>query len=134
MSTVTATAGAALAHFFIGLMKADGYISKAEERKVEILVNKFRRGLPCTSEEVIDAQSGILQNDQFKDWMPKEHLDAGFDQFDQFVKSDTATEEHMATIVEMLEILAEVDGVTDSEVLFLDMIREGMSSRYGMDA
>lgn len=134
MTPASAAAGAAIAHFFIGLMKADGYISEGEQKKVKILAHKFERNLPCSEDEVIDAQSTILQDNAHATWMPKEHLDAGFAQFDTFVQSDTATEEHMSTIVEMLEILAEVDGVTDSEMLFLDMIREGMSSRYGMDA
>jgi hypothetical protein len=131
--TPTTKAGAALAHWFVGLMKADGYISSAEERKVEILVHKFRRGLPCTSEDVLESQAVILKDAAFGEWRPKEHLDSGFDQFDIFVKSGDATEDHMSTILEMLEILAEVDGVTDTEQLFLDLIREGFLKRYGTE-
>lgn len=137
LSTMTTpeinTAGAALAHFFVGLMKADGYISSAEERKVEILVHKFRHGLPCNSDEVLEAQSTILANPSHTEWKPNEHLSEGFVHFDQFVKSGAATEDHMSTILEMLEILAEVDGVTESEQLFLDMIRDGFTKRYGTD-
>jgi hypothetical protein len=129
----TTQAGAALAHWFVGLMKADGYISSAEERKVEILVHKFRRGLPCTSEDVLESQAAIMTDATYGEWRPKQHLDSGFERFDTFVKSGDATEDHMSTILEMLEILAEVDGVTDTEQLFLDLIREGFLNRYGTE-
>ncbi len=132
MSTPSAAAGAAIAHFFIGLMKADGIITPAEKTKVKILAHKFQRNLPCNEDEVMSAQEAILDNSTHNTWMPKEHLDAGFGAFDTFVNTETANEDHISAILEMLEILAEVDGVTDTEMLYLDMIREGMSARYGI--
>jgi hypothetical protein len=123
-------ANMALAHFLVGLVKADGYISQAEERKIEILVHKFRHGLPGETETIL-ADVALVRSERFEKLMPIDHVTEGFVHFDAFVKSGDAEAEHMETIIEMLTILAEVDGVSASEKLYMDKIKEGFKKRYG---
>lgn len=123
-------ANLALAHFLVGLVKADGYISQAEERKMEILVHKFRHGLPGEPESLM-GDIALLRSDRFDKHMPIDHITDGFQNFDEFVKSGEADPEHMESIIEMLEVLSEVDGVSASEKLYMDRIREGFKQRYG---
>lgn len=114
----------------MGLAKADGYISQAEERKLEILVHKFSYGLPGNSETLMDDIK-LVGSARYEKFMPIDHLNEGFTNFDEFVKSGEAEAEHMETIVEMMDILSEVDGISDSEKLYMDRVREGFKKRYG---
>jgi hypothetical protein len=131
-STPKAHATTALSHFFIGLMKADGIVTQAEERKVEILIHKFQRGMPASEEETRDRLKELRDDNSTQGMFPIDHLTAGFAAFDKFVESGEALEAHMTTIVEMLDILMEVDGVSDSETLYMDRMRQEFQSRYGV--
>lgn len=124
-------ANLAIAHFLTGLVKADGYVSQAEERKIEILVHKFRHGLPGTPDTIVDDVA-LVRGPRYEKHMPMDHLEDGFQNFDEFVKTGEADAEHMETIVEMMDILSEVDGISQSEKLYMERIREGFKKRYGV--
>lgn len=123
----------AMAHFFLALMKADGNVSQAEIRKVEILAHKFRHGLPGNSEIVPEDVKEMNQSEAHTKMFSMDHVELGLGSFDKFVTSGQAEEEHMHTIIEMMDILAEVDGVTENVQLIMDKIKSGLETRYGVN-
>lgn len=136
LSTDTTPEGAAnlaMAHIFLALMKADGNVSEGEIRKIEILSHKFRHGLPGNSEVIPDDVKEMHNTADYQKMLSMDHVDLGFAAFDKFVASGQAEEEHMETIIEMMDILAEVDGVTPNVQLVMVKIKDGLQKRYGVN-
>ncbi len=130
-STPEGAANLSMAHFFLALMKADGVVSEGEIRKIEILSHKFRHGLPGNSDIIPDDVKFMHNDSAFLRMMSMDHVNDGFVAFDKFVESGQAEVEHMETVVEMIDILAEVDGVTPNVKVIMDKIKEGLAKRYG---
>ena len=121
----------AVVHFFIGMMKADGTVTEAEQRKVEILAHKFRHVLPFDATALVPAMTSAMSQQQYDQHLAMDHMDVGLKYFDAFVASGQAEEEHMSAVLEMLEILMEVDGVTANEELYFSKLKEAFDKRYG---
>lgn len=123
-------ASAALAHFFIGLMKADGNLSASELKKVDALLHRFDQSLPAPADDVI-ADLNLLNADaNFGGWHAGNHLDQAFVHFDQFVESGGARPGHLDTIADLVEILMEVDTVLPGEEMFLKQMKARFNEKY----
>lgn len=120
----------AVAHFLAGLMKIDGLITKDEKSKVDLLVRRFRSGMPGSPEVVMENLDIIYQDPDFKHFMPNQHMDAGFVFFDDFVASGEAKESHISMILDLVDLLKEVGGSSESELLYLERLAEEFGKRY----
>lgn len=123
-------ASLAMSHFLLGLIKADGVVTAGEESKVKVLVKKFGYGMPGEPDDVMHDVFFMNENARYSDWKAGDHLDQGFQHFDKFVEAGLAERDHMETIVEMLEILSEVDGISDAEIFYMKRLREQLMKRY----
>jgi len=123
------TGSAAIAHFFVGLMKADAGLSVAEERKVELLIYKMRHGLPGDYEITKEYLNQIQKDPDYQDWDPDRHGDEGLHYFDLFKQLDQSGEEYSEAILDLMEIVMEVGDVTPGEEKYLNRMREEFQKR-----
>lgn len=123
-------ATSALAHFFVGLMKVDGLITVDETSKLSILVRKFSYGLPASPDAILIATESVLAADDFAKWKPNEHLEEALKYYHLFVESGRARNEHHTTLLDLLDILADVDGLSENEQLYLKRMQEHFAQRY----
>lgn len=123
-------ASAALAHFFIGLMKADGNLSSAELKKIDALLHRFDQSLPAPADDVIADLNVLNGAEDFKGWHAGNHLDQAFVHFDLFVESGGARPGHLDTISDLVEILMEVDTVLPGEEMFLRQMKARFNEKY----
>lgn len=119
----------ALAHFFLGLMKADGYISLEERSKLSYLLNTYLRDLPCSPEELSQEIYALEHDVLCSSWESQLHLQAGLQAYDGYSATQQAGKMATSSVLEVLERLMEVDGIMETEVLFLMQLREGLSQR-----
>jgi hypothetical protein len=119
----------ALAHFFLGLMKADGFISLEERSKLNYLLNFYLRDLPCSPEELSQEIYALEHDPLCEKWESGLHLSAGLAAFDDYKKAGPTSNMATSSILDVLQRLMEVDGIMDTEVLFLMQLREGLSQR-----
>jgi len=124
------SASVALAHFFVGLMKADGNLSTAEMKKVDSLLHRFDQSLPARAEDVIADLTTLTTHADFKDLHAGNHLDQAFVHFDEFVESGEARPGHLDTISDLVEILMEVDTVLPGEEMFLRQMKTRFNEKY----
>ncbi len=124
------SASAALAHFFIGLMKADGNLSGAELKKVDALLHRFDQSLPAPADDVVADLNALTVDPNFGNWHAGNHLDQAFVHFDQFVESGAARPGHLDTISDLVEILMEVDTVLPGEEMFLKQMKARFNEKY----
>lgn len=123
-------ASSALAHFFTGLMKADGGLSISEEEKIEILIYKMRHLLPGDYEFTIDKTREVRQGEEFSSWVPNQHLEKGLEYLDQYVASGESEPDNFNGIMETLEIIMEVGSITPGEKQYIDRMNHEFSQKY----
>ena len=119
-----------LAHFFVGLMKADGGLSISEEEKIEILIYKMRHHLPGNYEHTIEQTRGIRHAEEYASWVPGEHLEKGLEFLDKFVASGGSEPDHFTGIMETLEIIMEVGSITPGEKEYIDRMHREFTQKY----
>lgn len=123
-------ASAALAHFFVGLMKADGNLSNTELKKVESLLHRFDQSLPAPADDIIADLTLLTTAEEFKALHAGNHLDQAFIHFDEFVEQGGARPGHLDTISDLIEILMEVDTVLPGEEMFLRQMKARFNEKY----
>ena len=123
-------ASSSLAHFFVGLMKADGGLSIAEEEKIEILIYKMRHLLPGDHEFTIDKTREVRQEEEFSSWLPNQHLEKGLEYLDEYVASGKSEPDHFSGIMETLEIIMEVGAITPGEKEYIDRMNREFTQKY----
>jgi len=123
-------ANGALVHIFKGLIKADEALSDKEKARINMIIYKMRHGLPGNHEKVIDDLEITDKDPDYNDWTPQKHGDLALELFDKFVESGGASEEHITTILDLLEIVMEVGGVTQTELTYLDRMKKEFVKRY----
>ncbi len=124
-------ASAALAHFFVGLIKADAGLSVAEERKVELLIYKMRHGLPGEYEQIIQFLHQIQKDPDYQSWDPDKHGDEGLRYFDKFCELEQNAQQYLDAILDLMEIIVEVGEVTAGEEKFLAKMNREFQKRKG---
>jgi len=132
-NTPIGNATGALAHIFVGLIKADQGLSVSEVEKVEILIYKFRHDLPADYEEVHKTILAIHEDTDYKTWAPDDHLDKGMMAFDKFIASGESKPEHFENLYNLLEVVMEVGTISPGEERYLSRIYREFTSR-GMAA
>jgi len=121
---------AAILHFFMGLMRADGSISKKEVEKIRILIYKFDRGLPGEYERNAQKLDRIINDKDYDDWDKDRHLEQGLQYWESYFKSGEADESHLETILEIIEILSEIDEVANEEVDYIEAMKAEFTKRF----
>ena len=117
---LTEVASASLAHFFVGLIKADAGLSVAEVRKVELLIYKMRKMLPGEYEQIISFLHEIQQDNDYLDWNADRHGTEGLRLFDILLASNTLHyQRYIDSILELMEIIVEVGDISEGEEKFL---------------
>ncbi|MCS7073021.1 MAG: hypothetical protein NZ108_00990, partial [Bacteroidia bacterium] len=71
------------------------------------------------------------QNDpDYSSWEPRQFADQGLIYMDKFVASGEATNEHLETIQEAMELIMEVGNTTDGEEIYIQYLRSEFQARY----
>lgn len=132
--TALQKAQAALAHFFLGLMKADGNISTAETGKIDILYGKFKGQLPGDPDHNRTIFKKLHREPGLEAWTPSMHLDAGIGYWEEYYSSGLADEGNLEALFLMIEVLADVDEIMDEEVDYIQTLQKRIAEKFNYEA
>lgn len=121
-------------HFFQGLMIADGGVSQNEIEKVNILVYKFRRRLPGEYENTVKRVEQMNKDEDYKDWTADDHLDKGLEYWQAYKDSGKADHHHLEAIIDIVEIVSEIDDVTQGEREYIRKMEKEFKRRFGFQS
>jgi hypothetical protein len=130
VNTPEGYANASLVHIFKGLIQADQALTEREKARIQLIIYKMRHGLPGNHEKVISDLALIDSDRDYVNWTPDQHGDVALELFDKFVASGQADETHITSILDLLEIIMEVGGVTASEQAYLERMNREFTQRY----
>ena len=123
-------AARAIAHFMLGMMKADGRISRAEENQSLNLLFHFQDVLPGQV-ALIKAQVEALRAEALHtSWTAQQHLKEGLSSFDTFLAEGGLSTGYTLVLRELLRLLMEVDGIEPEEIAFIQKLESELVSRY----
>ncbi len=123
----------AVAHFFLGLMKADGGISVDEVNEIKILLYKFRHNLPGEYESNFELLEQLKQDPEFSKWDHYQHLDYGLNCWEEFRNSVGANPGILDSIFMIIEILSEIDEVANEEKVYMEKMASEFKERFGAE-
>ena len=123
----------AVVHFFLGLMKADGGISVDEVNEVKILLYKFRHNLPGEYETNFELLEKLKGEPSVSSWDHYKHLDHGLACWEEFRASRGAKPNILDSIFMIIEILSEIDEITNEEKVFMEKMANEFSKRFGVE-
>jgi hypothetical protein len=122
---------AGIVHFFQGLMLADGAVSQNEIDKVNILVYKFRKRLPGTYENTVQRIDEMNKDADYKNWTADHHLEKGLEFWQAYANSGEADQHHLEAIIDIVEIVSEIDDVTEGEREYIRKMEKEFKKRFG---
>ena len=135
MATATAHkaeqfAAEAMAHFFLGMMKADGVITTAEELKMMQLSHLHEDELPCSFRKVMEQIEFLRSDLSYDRWKSEEHLQSGLDLLDKFIALSGFTRSHVTNLMELLEEVMTEDGIDESERKYFSAMEKELTVRF----
>ncbi len=123
-------AAEAMAHFFLGLMKADGMITKAEEARMLHFSTTYKEELPCALPPVLDHINYLRKDPTYEKWPPTEHMSEGLILLDRFISMKGFLRSYLTNLMDMLEMLMEEDGVDDNETHYIKKMEDELTRRF----
>lgn len=123
-------AATAFAHFLVGMMKADGHMSLAEEEKVADLLYNYKDVIPGQTYAIQRQVGSIKQEPRYTAWNAHQHLEEGFLAFDRFVEEGGVSLGYMLVLRELMRLLMEVDGIDQGEIAFMQKMESEIIRRY----
>jgi hypothetical protein len=123
-------AAEAMAHFFLGLMKADGQITPAEEQRMRHFSISYKEELPCELGPVLAHINYLRKDPTYDKWLPAEHIDTGMVLLDKFIAMRGFMRSYITNLMDMLEELMQEDGVDENEAIYLKRMESGLTQRF----
>lgn len=123
-------AAEAMAHFFLGLMKADGQITPAEEQRMRHFSLTYKEELPCELGPVLAHINFLRKDPTYDKWHPNEHIDTGMVLLDKFIAMRGFMRSYITNLMDMLEELMQEDGVDENESQYLKRMESGLTQRF----
>lgn len=123
-------AAEAMAHFFLGLMKADGVITHAEEQRMLHFSHTYKEELPCKLGPVLAHINYLRKDPTYEQWQPSYHIDTGMVLLDKFIAMRGFMRSYITNLMDMLEQLMEEDGVDENETDYLKRMESGLMQRF----
>lgn len=123
-------AAEAMAHFFLGMMKADGVITEQEEQKMKSLSQRYEDDLPCSFKSVLEHLDFLRTDLSYDRWNPTEHLVSGLDLLDRFIAMSGFSRRHLTNLMEMLEEVMHEDGIDESERSYFGSMEKELTKRF----
>lgn len=123
-------AAQALAHIFLGLMKADGVITPAEEAQMLAIQQDYKDELPCNFTAIL-ANIDLLRADPaIQAWVPDQHLHRGLQRLDAFIEHSSLSRSYVTSLMEMLDSVMEQDGIDAKEAAYLREVERELTTRF----
>ncbi|MFN7708040.1 MAG: hypothetical protein ACK5QE_05195 [Sphingobacteriia bacterium] len=122
-----------IVHFFVGLIKADAGLSKAEIEKIKIIIYKMDRGLPVKYPDIKPALEQMASDEDYKLWKPELHLEKAFYFLDRFHAMPAYRKEHLAALWSFMEVVMEVGEITQGEKVYMDRVMQTFRESYGVE-
>lgn len=123
----------ALVHFFVGLIKADAGLSKAEIDKIKIIIYKMDRGLPVKYDEIKPTLEAMAADEDFKLWKPEMHLEKAFEFLTKFHNMPAYRSSHLEALWEIMEMIMEVGTITEGERVYMDAVMNEFINKYSIE-
>lgn len=123
-------AAEAMAHLFLGLMKADGVITPAEEAKMQHLSRTYQEDLPCDLPRVLSHIDNLRADHTLERWHPNDHLVAGFELLDKFIAMKRFLKVYVTNLMEMMEDVMGEDGIDDNEAVYIKKMDQELTKRF----
>ena len=123
-------AAQALAHLFIGLMKADGIITPAEEAQMLWIQQNYKDDLPCSFTAILANIDEFRNDPATASWTPAQHLERGLQRLDAFIEHTSLSRSYVTSLMEMLEGVMEQDGIDHNEAEYLRTVERELTRRF----
>lgn len=125
-------ASAAVAHLFVGLMKADGVITISEEILMEEMLLK-KSNIPGDGPMIHQHIRTMMKDADYQDWTPQQHFDRAFNVYQSILDSDEGKESKLGTLLKMMDLLMKVDSIQPSEVEYIANVAAMFRDRYNFE-
>ncbi|MCE3007670.1 MAG: hypothetical protein LW884_04875 [Bacteroidetes bacterium] len=130
--SLTGFASAALAHLFIGLMKADGVITISEEILMEEMLLK-KSNLPGDGPTIHRHIRQMVRDKDYERWGPRQHFDHAFNVYQRVLDSEEGKEKKLDTLLHMMNLLMRVDSIQPSEQEYIANVAAMFRERYNYE-
>lgn len=109
----------ALAHLVVGILKADGKVTLAEELHAEDVLLQYDAQLPGDAQQINRYVEQIIVDDDYQKWLPSDHLENAVIYYNLFVETGEAYQEHLTAALQMLRTIMEFEDATTNERNYL---------------
>lgn len=123
-------AAQALAHLFLGLMKADGMITPAEEAQMLAIQQNYKDELPCSFTAILENIDRLRADAAIHEWLPNQHLERGMQRLDAFIEHSSLSRSYVTSLMEMLDSVMEQDGIDANEAEYLRQVERELTRRF----